>query len=212
MTGVCISTHVCYSTKAYLFSSTVSKVTLDVICATAFGYHSDSVQSDDNELAEAYHDLLGLQSGASSLEFTAHLSMFRILGVNISMLIALITFIPGFAPFLRSHFAFKYRKYLFPGPRISQLNVRILVYVSYIFVDELQTLVGSVHRIMAVSRKMLDNKLREANGKDSESKKDIMSLLVRARMNESNEGYRMSDQDLMEQVVRTIRLCSLHSP
>jgi len=66
---------------------------------------------------------------------------------------------------------------------------------------------------------MLNEKLREIDVKDSETKKDIMSLLVRyvnntaylwyviyssifsARMNDTEEGYKMTDQDLIEQVV-----------
>ncbi|KAG6877828.1 hypothetical protein C0993_003490 [Termitomyces sp. T159_Od127] len=41
----------------------VSKVTLDIICQTAFGYKADSLHDPHNELAEAYEELLGLQSG-----------------------------------------------------------------------------------------------------------------------------------------------------
>jgi hypothetical protein len=36
-----------------------------------------------------------------------------------------------------------------------------------------------MHRIKTVSRRMLDEKLAEADVKDAESKRDIMSLLVR---------------------------------
>lgn len=41
----------------------VSKVTLDIVCLTAFGYNTDSLHNPDNELADAYHNLLSLQSG-----------------------------------------------------------------------------------------------------------------------------------------------------
>jgi hypothetical protein len=41
----------------------VSKVTLDIICETAFGYNADSLHDPHNELAEAYEQLLALQSG-----------------------------------------------------------------------------------------------------------------------------------------------------
>lgn len=41
----------------------VSKVTLDIICETAFGYHADSLHNPHNELAHAYDRLLSLQSG-----------------------------------------------------------------------------------------------------------------------------------------------------
>ena len=43
--------------------TSVSKVTLDIICLTAFGYDSDSLHNPSNELAEAYHDLISLQNG-----------------------------------------------------------------------------------------------------------------------------------------------------
>ena len=36
-----------------------------------------------------------------------------------------------------------------------------------------------MHRIRAVSRRILNEKLAEADVKDAESKRDIMSLLVR---------------------------------
>ena len=44
----------------------MSKVTLDIICETAFGYNADSLHNPDNELAHAYEDLLSLQSGISA--------------------------------------------------------------------------------------------------------------------------------------------------
>lgn len=43
----------------------VSKVTLDIICETAFGYKTDSLHNPHNELAEAYESLLNLQTGTS---------------------------------------------------------------------------------------------------------------------------------------------------
>ncbi len=41
----------------------VGKVTLDIICSTAFGYSTDSLRNPHNELAEAYEGLIKLQSG-----------------------------------------------------------------------------------------------------------------------------------------------------
>ncbi|KXN81951.1 Cytochrome P450 4c21 [Leucoagaricus sp. SymC.cos] len=43
----------------------MSKVTLDIICETAFGYKTDSLHNPHNELAVAYEKLIALQSGAS---------------------------------------------------------------------------------------------------------------------------------------------------
>jgi hypothetical protein len=41
----------------------VSKVTLDIICVSAFGYETDSLHNPHNELAEAYEELIRLQTG-----------------------------------------------------------------------------------------------------------------------------------------------------
>ena len=46
-------------------SRPVSKVTLDIICETAFGYRADSVHNPNNELASAYQELWSLQNGQS---------------------------------------------------------------------------------------------------------------------------------------------------
>ncbi|GJJ15952.1 hypothetical protein Clacol_010231 [Clathrus columnatus] len=143
----------------------MSKVTLDIICATAFDYHPDSVHQPDNELAVAYHQLLSLQSGA-----------------NLARLFAVMS-IPGFPALLRTKFAVKYRNYLFRGP-----------------LKDLRILVLALKQIKRVSHQMLDEKLSEIDVKDSESKRDIMSLLVRARMDDQSDGYKMSDNDLIEQV------------
>lgn len=42
----------------------MGKVTLDIICETAFGYKADSLHDPHNELAESYEQLVGLQSGS----------------------------------------------------------------------------------------------------------------------------------------------------
>ena len=42
-----------------------------------------------------------------------------------------------------------------------------------------RTLLSSMHRIRAVARQMLNQKLVEADLKDAKSKRDIMSLLIR---------------------------------
>ncbi|KIJ40525.1 hypothetical protein M422DRAFT_256491 [Sphaerobolus stellatus SS14] len=145
----------------------ISKVTLDIICATAFGYHPDSVHKDDNELSSAYHGLINLQTGQNMVLF------------------AILMMIPGFPKFIRTRFAHKYRKLIFRGSMLAPLA----------------TLVSSMNKIMAISRQMLDEKLQEADVKDSQSKKDIMSLLVRVRITETGNAYKMTDQDLMEQVL-----------
>jgi len=87
--------------------------------------------------------------------------------------------------------------------------------------DTAEILIDCMHRIKTVSAKILANKLEEAEGLnsyDTTAKKDIMSLLVRARKAEEEsrekersklgmgapagpEPYRMSDKEMMDQVV-----------
>lgn len=59
---------------------TVSKLTLDIICDTAFGYKTDSLHDPHNELAVAYEDLLKLQKSLTlSFTFVTLLSILIIL-------------------------------------------------------------------------------------------------------------------------------------
>lgn len=75
----------------------------------------------------------------------------------------------------------------------------------------------AMHRIKAVSSSILQEKLEEAehleNNEDTAAKKDIMSLLVRARLADQKAqqksvggglgavSYTMSDAEMMDQVV-----------
>lgn len=55
----------------------MSKVTLDIICETAFGYKADTLHNPHNELAVAYEKLLGLQSGTSQWGIRRFLSHYK---------------------------------------------------------------------------------------------------------------------------------------
>lgn len=73
-----------------------------------------------------------------------------------------------------------------------------------------------MHKIKIISRQILDEKLKESavTAGDMHTKKDIMSLLVKARKAEeeaangaeksSGAAYRMSDDMMMNQVVWTL--------
>ena len=65
----------------------------------------------------------------------------------------------------------------------------------------------SMRRVRKVSATMLQDKLRDSAVpiSDSETKRDIMSILVRARkadLDSQAGGYAMSDEAMMDQVVR----------
>ncbi|KDR83719.1 hypothetical protein GALMADRAFT_236061 [Galerina marginata CBS 339.88] len=150
----------------------MSKVTLDIICETAFGYKADSLHNPHNELAEAYELLLSLQSGP-----------------NLAKLILLVS-LPGGPRFLASEWAYHHRHWLRKIPLLSATSH---------FVD-------AMYRIRKLSRAMLEEKMKDSNLtlNDSDTKKDIMSILVRARKAEldgGKGGYAMSDHAMMDQVL-----------
>ncbi|KAF9076923.1 cytochrome P450, partial [Rhodocollybia butyracea] len=159
----------------------MSKVTLDIISLTAFGYKSDSLHNPHNELAEAYEELISLQTGRNLARFIAILQ------------------IPGVSTFLGTEFAWRHRHIMGKLPLLANAAV----------------LVDTMHRIKAVSASILQQKLEEAehaeNNEDTAAKKDIMSLLVRARMADQkvqkSEGrlgappYAMTDAEMMDQVL-----------
>lgn len=70
-------------------------------------------------------------------------------------------------------------------------------------------LVDAMYRIRKISTQMLGEKMKESNLlNDSDAKRDIMSILVRARKAELNGGkggYAMSDRAMMDQVVSILR-------
>ncbi|PPQ84713.1 hypothetical protein CVT24_002674 [Panaeolus cyanescens] len=150
----------------------MSKVTLDIICETAFGYRADSLHNPHNELAEAYELLLSLQSG-----------------VNLAKLSFLVT-LPGGPSILASKWAYNWRNVLRKLPIFSPLGD---------FVD-------AMYRIRKLSKAMLEEKMKDADLPltDMEAKRDIMSILVRARRAEQEggkDGYAMSDRAMMDQVL-----------
>ncbi|KAF8974541.1 cytochrome P450 [Flammula alnicola] len=134
----------------------MSKVTLDIICETAFGYKADSLHNPHNELAEAYELLLSLQSGP-----------------NLAKLILLVS-LPGWPRLLASDWAYHHRHWLAKIPFFSAVSQ---------FID-------AMYRIRKLSLRMLDEKMKDSNLilNDSDAKRDIMSILVRARKGSSMEG------------------------
>lgn len=60
-----------------------------------------------------------------------------------------------------------------------------------------------MHRIKKVSADILQEKLEDTavTPDDTSTKRDIMSLLVRARVADKSGGYHMSDATIMDQVV-----------
>ncbi|KAJ7624697.1 cytochrome P450 [Roridomyces roridus] len=148
----------------------MGKVTLDIICDTAFGYKPDCLHHPDNELAVAFEELLGLQSGSDII------------------LLACLTSIPGAARLLSSDWVVRHRKWL------GRIPLPISMF------SKLETLLDSTHRIRNISRQMLREKMAAPD--DTSTKKDIMSLLVRAALDaDSADEAMIDDRAMVDQVL-----------
>ncbi|KAF7967394.1 hypothetical protein HWV62_34447 [Athelia sp. TMB] len=148
----------------------MSKATLDIICETAFGYKTDSIHNPHNELAEAYEDLINLQSAYNLVK----------------MLPLMLT--PGVPRFMASEWGYRHRHWFAAIPMFAPAA----------------TLMRSMYTIKKISAQMLKEKLEDSAhiaADDTAAKRDIMSLLVRARMADKGEGYQMSDGAMMDQVL-----------
>ncbi|KIK54347.1 hypothetical protein GYMLUDRAFT_177521 [Collybiopsis luxurians FD-317 M1] len=158
----------------------MNKVTLDIICETGFGCRIDSLHNPHNELVEAFEHLSSLQSGEQSwLHPQSHLFIGALI-------------IPGMSKFLQTEFAYRHR----------HIFSHIKLFAS------LTTMIGSIHTIKRISAQMLQEKIKEsielgmAEGDSERSeKKNIMSILMRARTREVGNRYRMSDEAMMAQVL-----------
>ncbi|KAF8070435.1 cytochrome P450 [Lyophyllum atratum] len=158
--------------KEFLMYEWMSKVTLDIICETAFDYKPDSLHNPHNELAEAYEKLINMQSGPNLARFIA------------------IMVIPGVTRLLGSDWAYRHRHWFTYVPDLAPVKVML----------------ESMHRIKQISAVILADKMRDSAVvmSDTEAKRDVMSLLVRARkadIEKDRGAYAMSDKDMIEQVL-----------
>ncbi|KAA1472366.1 cytochrome P450 [Dentipellis sp. KUC8613] len=155
--------------KAMHMYEWASKVTLDIICDTAFGYHSNSLRDPHNELTEAYEQLLNLQTGSNLALFAAFVST------------------PGLPWLFCSDLGYKYRHWLQIWKPLAMGT----------------TLIDRTHRIRNIAKRMLSEKMADmaVDVEDIAAKKDIMSLLVRARKGGEKGEYKLSDGALVEQVL-----------
>ncbi|KAJ7754983.1 cytochrome P450 [Mycena maculata] len=158
--------------KVFAMYEWMGKVTLDIICDTAFGYETDCLHNPSNELAVAFEQLLDLQSGA-----------------NLAKLIAVIS-LPFSARILASEWLFRHRALVGSLP----------------FFGTLENMIDSMYRIRTISREMLRAKTADLSvaPEDMTTKRDIMSLLVRARKAELDADPRadaMTDTAMVDQVL-----------
>ncbi|KAI0033619.1 cytochrome P450, partial [Vararia minispora EC-137] len=147
----------------------MGRLTLHIICETAFGYPTDSQSTSHSDLMAAYRDMATLQSGS-----------------NISKVLAL-EMVPGAPAFLRSEWGAKFHSIFSIFPSTTPAS----------------TLVKAAWRLRQVSRRILQDKIAESelHPEDFANRKDIMSQLLRARNAEMRDGQRLTDNELVEQVM-----------
>ncbi|TFK57630.1 cytochrome P450 [Heliocybe sulcata] len=164
----------CTGAKQFPMYNWMSKVTLDIICQTAFGYDCNSLSNPDNELAVAYENLLKLQSNETNAKLVC------------------VMLLPGGPALLRSEWGYRHRHWFNKIPGLSPVA----------------TMLTCVRQIRSICAQLLARKIQETAGVgavDTASKKDIMSLLLRARASgdsaKDTGGYRMEDHALIEQML-----------
>ncbi|KAF8152306.1 cytochrome P450 [Crassisporium funariophilum] len=110
-------------------------------------------------------------------------------GPNLAKFILILS-VPGAVRFINSDWAYQRRHW----------------FRKFYATAQLAPLMESMHEIRKISAVMLKEKLRDTNiaASDTNAKRDIMSLLVRARKTDQDSkagGYAMSDEAMMDQVL-----------
>lgn len=126
-------------------------------------------------------------------------------GTNLAKLI-LVMSVPGGPQLLASDWAYRHRHWFSTIKFISEFlqHKQLYLVLTVRSPGAIGTLIDAMHVIRKISEQMLEEKMADAHivVEAKEPKKDIMSLLVRARIGDKEgSGYLMSDQAMMDQVV-----------
>lgn len=117
-----------YAVNGETDGAVVSKVTLDIICETAFGYRTDSLHDPDNALAKAYGNIADLQSGCIRHPPVVSRLTLGYVGPNIAGLIFFVC-LPGGFRLLASDWASEHHSWF---RAIPLLGVQLIRYqLSY---------------------------------------------------------------------------------
>ncbi|TRM66573.1 cytochrome P450 [Schizophyllum amplum] len=151
----------------------MSKVTLDIIADTAFGYKANSLRDPHNELATAFGNMMDLQNGPNLFKIVLFMSL------------------PGVPRLVQTDWAYKHRHWFSKIP----------------FLRPAETLIESTYHIRRISKAILQERIQEAAitaTSDTAQKRDIMSILVRARQADldlDSAVYAMSDRAMIDQAL-----------
>ncbi|EPQ61077.1 cytochrome P450 [Gloeophyllum trabeum ATCC 11539] len=155
----------------------MSKVTLDIICRTSFGYDCNSLLNPDNELAVAYENLLKLQSNETNAK------------------LVMIMLLPGGPALLRSEWGYQHRHWFNRIPGLSPVStmmtcMRQIRSICARLLDEKIAESLNVHDIAGkkdIMSLLLNARASDRNPLDSDDK--------------SSGGYHMDDRALIEQML-----------
>ncbi|EKM75454.1 hypothetical protein AGABI1DRAFT_132240 [Agaricus bisporus var. burnettii JB137-S8] len=149
----------------------MSKVTLDIICETAFGYKADTLHNPHNELSVAYEKLIALQSGP-----------------NIARLILLMV-IPGSPRFLASKWAYRHRE-LFDYLPTFFYGISTLVGSMY-----------KIRRLSKQLLQDKLQEAAHVSDIDAKRDIMSILVRAQKAEKEGRDGYKMTDQAMMDQVL-----------
>ena len=118
--------------------------------------------------------------------------------------------IPGMPAIFKSEWGYRHRHWFqfsrLLGAHLLVVLVALVLDAEFIllYAAPCTTLIASTHEIRRISRKILAEKISDAEmtvTDDTDAKRDIMSILVRARRAEKG-AYALTDEELVEQMVR----------
>ncbi|KAL1685575.1 cytochrome P450 [Schizophyllum commune] len=153
----------------------LSKVTLDIIAETAFGYKTESLRNPNNELATAFGNLMNLQNGHNLFKVVSFMS------------------IPGAPRLVASEWAYRHRRwfaripFLGPAETLIESTYRIRRIAESILQERMREATATI-----------------ASDKDKTARRDLMSILVQARqadLEKDSTVYAMSDRAMVDQVL-----------
>ena len=159
--------------------SRLNKVTLDIICKTAFGYDAKTIYNSEDPLAIAYEELLDLQSGE-----------------NLANLFLALT-VPGMPAFFQSRTAWRLRNFF------KRFRATYSVGVTIDAMNRVKACSRAIlqERIAEVSAAIGET--------GTIRQKDLISVMLQARMTESTDekdGGTYFDDEMMAEHVLTFLL------
>ncbi|KAL1744731.1 cytochrome P450 [Schizophyllum fasciatum] len=151
----------------------LSKVTLDIIAETAFGYKADSLRHPGNELAAAFGNLMDLQNGHNLFKIVSLMSL------------------PGVSRLVESDWAFRHRRWFSRIPFLGPAE--ILIESTY----RIRQIAGSI-----LNERMQELTTTDASKQAAACDvMSILVRARQAELDRDDTVYTMSDRAMIDQVL-----------